>query len=298
MSITALPTPPSRADAANFSTRADAFFAALPLFVTEMNANIPDAVGGTVTGAFSVSQNCTLGSASTNTVAIQSGSAALPALVSQGDLDTGMWFPSANSLGLSTGGVERMRLVSSGDIRIGLGNGSNTVGPGLYGGVPGAGTNGMTIYTEGDGTSIYKINSYVNNTADRYHIAFYTPSGLAGYIKTNGLTVGFVSVSDYRLKRKEKALTGSGAFIDALQPKTWEWIPDGSTGVGFIAHELQTVSPRSVAGAKDAKKAKKNQTDADVPDYQGVEYGSPEMIANIVAELQSLRSRVAALEAG
>lgn len=38
MPITALPTPPSRADAANFSTRADAFLAALPVFSTEANA--------------------------------------------------------------------------------------------------------------------------------------------------------------------------------------------------------------------------------------------------------------------
>lgn len=38
MPITALPTPPSRADAANFSTRADAFLGALPTFATEANA--------------------------------------------------------------------------------------------------------------------------------------------------------------------------------------------------------------------------------------------------------------------
>jgi hypothetical protein len=38
MPITALPTPPSRADAANFSTRADAFLSALPTFATEANA--------------------------------------------------------------------------------------------------------------------------------------------------------------------------------------------------------------------------------------------------------------------
>lgn len=36
--ITALPTPPSRDDPANFSARADAFFSALPDFVTESNA--------------------------------------------------------------------------------------------------------------------------------------------------------------------------------------------------------------------------------------------------------------------
>lgn len=37
MTITALPTPPSRSDSANFATRGDAFLAALPTFATEAN---------------------------------------------------------------------------------------------------------------------------------------------------------------------------------------------------------------------------------------------------------------------
>jgi hypothetical protein len=36
--ITALPTPPSRDDPANFKTRADAFLTALPTFATQTNA--------------------------------------------------------------------------------------------------------------------------------------------------------------------------------------------------------------------------------------------------------------------
>lgn len=36
--ITALPTPPSRSDPANFATRADAFLGALPAFATEANS--------------------------------------------------------------------------------------------------------------------------------------------------------------------------------------------------------------------------------------------------------------------
>lgn len=38
MSITALPTPPSRSDPANFATRGDAFMSALPTFAAEANA--------------------------------------------------------------------------------------------------------------------------------------------------------------------------------------------------------------------------------------------------------------------
>lgn len=42
MAITALPTPPSRSDPVNFSTRADAFLGALPAFGTEANALATD----------------------------------------------------------------------------------------------------------------------------------------------------------------------------------------------------------------------------------------------------------------
>jgi flagellar basal body rod protein FlgC len=38
MTITALPTPPSRSDPANFANRGDAFLGALPVFTTEANA--------------------------------------------------------------------------------------------------------------------------------------------------------------------------------------------------------------------------------------------------------------------
>lgn len=95
--------------------------------------------------------------------------------------------------------------------------------------------------------------------------------------------------SDYRLKDNIADVANSGAFIDALRPRTWNWKVDGSTGTGFIAHELQAVSPTSVDGAKDAVDAEGK------PMYQGVEYGSAEVVAMMVAELKDLRRRVAAL---
>jgi hypothetical protein len=118
-----------------------------------------------------------------------------------------------------------------------------------------------------------------------------TTSVYAGSVSLNGASASYNSVSDHRLKNSPQALTGSGAFIDALQPKTWIWAGDGTPGVGFIAHEVATISPSSINGEMDAV------NDDGSPRYQSMEYGSPEFIANIVAELQSLRARVAALEA-
>jgi hypothetical protein len=127
-----------------------------------------------------------------------------------------------------------------------------------------------------------------------------TNDGSVAGFRRSGTEVGTISVtttatayntsSDYRLKENPQPLTGSGAFIDALQPKTWNWKADGSKGVGFLAHEAQAVSPSSVTGAKDAV------DEEGKPIMQAMEYGSAEFIANIIAELQSLRKRVAQLE--
>ena len=49
--ITALPTPPSRADSSTFSTRADAFLGALPAFATEANALATQVNADSITAA-------------------------------------------------------------------------------------------------------------------------------------------------------------------------------------------------------------------------------------------------------
>ena len=53
--ITTLPTPPSRADSTNFSTRGDAFLGALPTFVTEANAVGSEATAAAAAAAASAS---------------------------------------------------------------------------------------------------------------------------------------------------------------------------------------------------------------------------------------------------
>jgi hypothetical protein len=123
-----------------------------------------------------------------------------------------------------------------------------------------------------------------------------------GSIVINSGGVAYNTTSDYRLKDNPQSLTGSGAFIDGIKPKTWVWKADGTKGVGFIAHELAEVAPLSVSGEKDAvrvdlvKDENGQYVEKEIPSYQSVDYGSAEIVANLVAEIQLLRARVAQLE--
>jgi len=182
----------------------------------------------------------------------------------------------------SVNDVEKARIDSSGNLLVG----TTSTDPRNF-------TSG-TGYKLGD--SFEFANSSTVNVINRTSsgsgtfVGFRVQASGVGSISTDGTSTSYNTSSDYRLKDNHQPLTGSGAFIDALQPKTWEWKADGSKGVGFIAHEVQAVSPGSVVGEKDA-------VDEDgKPKYQAMEYGSAEFIANIIAELQSLRARVAQLE--
>jgi hypothetical protein len=118
-------------------------------------------------------------------------------------------------------------------------------------------------------------------TSDGGIIQFRRDNTAVGSISVTTSATAYNTSSDYRLKNIDGPLTGSGAFIDALKPKVGTWKADGSKFVGFLAHEVQEVSPGSVVGEKDGEQ------------MQAMEYGSAEFIANIIAELQSLRKRLA-----
>jgi len=101
--------------------------------------------------------------------------------------------------------------------------------------------------------------------------------------------VTYNTTSDYRLKTVIGSITDSGQRIDALEPIEYEWKTGGKTK-GFLAHKFAEVYPNSVTGEKDAVDENGN------PVYQGMQASSSEVMADLIAEIQSLRKRVAQLE--
>jgi hypothetical protein len=176
-------------------------------------------------------------------------------------------------------GSERARIDSSGNLLVG--KTTTTIG-----------TSGFVA--KADGMTATNANAEAANfnreSSDGGLVLFRRASSQVGSISVTTTTTSYVTSSDYRLKTVIGPVADAGQRIDALQPVEYTWNADGSRTRGFLAHQFQEVYPSSVTGAKDAVDAEGK------PIYQQMQAGGSETIADLVAELQSLRARVAALE--
>lgn len=165
--------------------------------------------------------------------------------------------------------AEKMRLDPSGRLLVGTtaaeGAGGLTITPNGSAGAP------FVVWNRTDTASTSTAASFRNNGTS------------VGRIEYTNTATSYVTSSDYRLKNITGPITTSGAYIDSLKPVEGTWKADGSTFVGLIAHETQEASRTTVAtGTKDGA------------EMQGMDYSSAEIIANLIAEIQDLRKRLAA----
>jgi hypothetical protein len=133
---------------------------------------------------------------------------------------------------------------------------------------------------------------WLQRGTDYGEVAYFKNFGgtTVGNITVNASTTTYNVTSDYRLKTVIGSVTGHGKRIDALQPVEYTWNVDNSHTRGFLAHQFQEVYAASVTGTKDAVDAEGN------PVYQSMQASTSEVIADLVAEIKSLRQRVAQLE--
>jgi hypothetical protein len=201
--------------------------------------------------------------------AFVAGTAALPAITTTGDTNTGMFFPAADTIAFAEGGTEVVRIDSSGNLCVGTTSASG----GKLTVQVANGTTGLLVGNT-SGTSAYNGALFYNNGL----------SSLVGQISVSGSTTSYNSISDYRLKENIVPMIGALDTVAQLKPVTYKWKIDGLNGQGFIAHELQAIVPDCVSGEKDAVDAEGN------PKYQGIDTSF--LVATLTAAIQELKAIV------
>ena len=137
--------------------------------------------------------NATVGNASTDTLIVQAGSAALPSIIPTGDANTGIWFPAADTVAVSTAGVEGFRIDSTQSaLNNAAGSGTNAYGFNTSSAKTGA-------------TNNYGFYSAIATAANRYN--FYA-AGTAPSVFIGDVGVGTTPASGYTIT-SGKNLTGT-----------------------------------------------------------------------------------------
>lgn len=183
-------------------------------------------------------------------------------------------------LAFYTGTTEKGRFDANGNLMIGT---TNT---------------GVSLYGATTAISGAEINNqhYLNICRDGIALTINRPTttgSVANWYQA-GTIVGSISVSATATSYNTSSARwlkdnitdyeqDSGAMIDALKPRSFDWKVTGKRELGFIADEFGEVFPTSTTYDEDGRAA-------------AIDAGTPEVVATLVAQAQSLRKRVAHLE--
>ena len=184
---------------------------------------------------------------------------------------------SGNEMTFVNNNSERMRFLSGGEI------GFNCTFR------PQSGHNGVFF-----DSNIITIGS--DTTAGQDRMRFENPNARVGSISATATGVNYNTSSDYRLKENVVDITDGITRVKQLSPRRFNFIADDTTTLdGFIAHEAQAVVPQSVTGTKDEVDEDGKAVMQNIDQSKLVPLLTA-ALKEAIAEIESLKTRVAALE--
>jgi hypothetical protein len=200
---------------------------------------------------------------------------------------------SYQAISFTTSGSERARITSGGDLLVGTTTAGAGAGFDTRLAVEASSRDPAIFKFTGAAGSGYPVIAWHSAaTGDNFLVRFATEAsittrGSITYNRTAGL-VAYNTTSDYRAKDILGPVQNSGATIDAL--KVYEGQMKGATQSRpmLVAHEAQEHAPYAVTGEKDAV------NEDGTPKYQQMDVSA--LVPLLLAEIQSLRARVAQLE--
>ena len=194
----------------------------------------------------------------------------------------------AYSLHLATNNTVRATIDSSGDLLVGT---ASRISVERFSSVT-TGDSQAAAFKNDSATRDTQVVWNAATSGNNAFATFYTETSITSrggisYNRGAGLVV-YSTTSDYRAKDIIGPVQNPGATIDAL--KVYEGQMKGATQSRpmLIAHEAQAVTPYSVTGEKDAV------NEDGTPKHQQMDVSA--LVPLLLAELQSLRARVAQLE--
>jgi hypothetical protein len=220
--------------------------------ITFTQAMTLDASGNLGIGTTTPDANLTVNGAAS----FAAGTALLPSIARAGDLNTGIWFPAADTIAASTAGSERIRIDSAGNLGLG-------VTPSAWGGSFKAfETTGTSLGSNAAGSSYYLQNSYYNGTNFIYtttaaasyyqqvsgaHRWYNTASGTAGNAITFTQAATLTASGEFLVGRT--SLSISGVKVDAeglfgsIKSGNWSWSFGASASINaFVINDTTSGS--------------------------------------------------------
>lgn len=197
----------------------------------------------------------------TDVTTVQAGTALLPAITTTGDTNTGIFFPTADTIAFTEGGVEAMRINSSGQVGIGksptvtldVAGNSNVTNSANAGVSNFINTNAsftaqviQSITTKAAGTDFTLYRGVVNNSSTVVFNVF----GNGNVTNTNN---SYAGISDAKLK--ENIIDATSKLSDLMQVKVRNYNLKSDPSfkqIGVIAQELETIFPALVEETKDS----------------------------------------------
>jgi hypothetical protein len=170
------------------------------------------------------------------------GTASLPVITTTGDLNTGIFFPAADTIAFAEGGAEAMRINSSGNLLVGTTNSSDSAGAGFKVRPSTTGTAVTVTQDVSGGFSTYHVYN-VNATNNGYRFYVNVDGGIANFSGNN------VNLSDERTK---KNIEVAGSYLDkicAIPVKLFNYKDEAEEEqrtLGVIAQDVEAVAPEFV----------------------------------------------------
>ena len=208
--------------------------------------------------------------------ALVDGTVAQPSVAFADDSDTGIYSPADGTVCFTVDGTERLRIVSAGSLLHNCTTAPDKDDPGSAF-IADANQGQLRVATNASGSAVL--------------CTFFNANGNVGDIRTNASATSYNTSSDYRLKENAVAISDGITRLKTLKPYRFNFKADSSKIVdGFFAHEVTAV-PEAITGEKDG-------TEMQVIDQSKLVPLLTAALQEAIAEIETLKTKVAALEAG